>query len=296
MQMAEPEEKDVSSVDPNEGRVQEKPQLEVDLTEDDDGDEGPSTAPEPEGRRARRARRIRELDSDLKKERETRQTMERELAELRGRVSAIQSMPREPAQAEADPYEPQITALDEQQDAILTLLRSDGVTESRVGELRGKWKQLERQKRKLEYKQAASSDEERGGGGLPSRTEYENQMLSTEFPDVFGDRVRLQEAKTELLRLQQSRGLPINYATARMAAKTVQDRYTRKPSAPSSADKAKFAGESGRAGAGGSSGRFAPNKGQLNAARAFTSHLEGLSDEERVKIWATKVGKKRGLI
>jgi len=294
----EPEDKTVSTVDPNEGKATEKPQLEVDLSEDDDGDDG---APEPkeEGRRERRRRRVRELDAELKREREERQKLERQLAEISGKVTGLQTglqaLPRQqPAAEESDPLQTEIDGIEAQQRAILLQLRSGQLADDVAEKLASQHSQLEKKRRKLEFQQF--SRESGGGEAAPSRTDYENQMLAAEFPEVFGDPVRLQEAKTELIRLNRTRGLPINYATAKLAAKAVQDRYTRKAPPPSEAEKAKHAAEPGRAGAAGGGTRFVPTKLHLNAARAYTSHMEGLSDEERVKIWAKKVGKPRGLI
>jgi len=294
----EPEDKTVSTVDPTEGKVKERPQLEVDLSEDDDGDEGTSEPKEKEGRRERRGRRYRELGEELKQERAARQKLEQQLAEINGRVSGLQSglqaLPRQQAQEESDPLTSEIEGIEAQQDAIVTQLRSGQLPDDKAAELAKRHRQLDRQRRKLELQQFAK--ETGGGEAAPSRTDYENQMLQTEFPDVFNDPIKLQEAKTELVRLNRTRGLPINYATAKLAAKVVQDKYTRKTAPPTDAERARLAAEPGRAGAGGGGTRFAPNKLQLNAARAYTSHLEGLSDEDRVRIWAKNVGKKHGLI
>lgn len=286
---------DVASVDPNEGRVQEKPQLEVDLTDDGDDDGPVEATPEKESRRDRRRRKVSELGAELRTEREQRTRLERELAELKGRVSGLQTgfqaLPRQQAEP-ADPLQREIDGIEAQQDAILVQLRNGQMSEEQATNLAKQHRSLERERRKLEMRQFSQES----GGGAPDRSEYENQMLAAEFPEIFNDPIKLGEAKVELMRLNRTRGLPINYATAKLAAKAVADKYTRRSSPPSDADKAKLAAESGRAGAAGSSSRFAPNKMQLSAARAFTSHMEGLSDEQRVKIWAQKVGKPRGLI
>jgi len=286
------EEKEVQDLPDASAQPEPQPgRLEVDVSEDSDDDE-PEAAAAPQDKKSRR-RHYRELKTELQKEREARANLEREIAEMRGRISAVQAMPRVIPQAapEADPLEAEIDSVRDQQQGILAQLRSEGL----APEQREK---LERQFYSLDRKRIGLIAKAEAGPVAPqqSREDVENQILASEFPDVFGSRVRLMEARAELVRLMDERKMPLSLATARLAAKTVQERYSRKPSPPSPADAAKHAGIPGRAGAHGGGTKFVPDARQLRAARAFTSHLEGLSDEQRVKIWYDKVGKKHGLI
>jgi len=269
--------------------------LQVDLSEDEDETvDGENNAP-ASGGESKKGRRqsFRKLRDTLEGERTARASLEREIAELRGRVDGIRSQVPAPVQQaqETDPIDQEIDGLWDQQQFILGQLRAEGIPDAHANRLQEQWRKLDRKRRTLEIKQAVGGEIQQP----PSQQDYENRMLAAEFPEVFGDSIRLQEAKTELMKLVRQ-GKPLNIITARAAAQAVQGRYVRKPAPLSDSDRAKHASVSGRAGAQGSGDKFTPSSGQLRTARAFTSHLEGISDEERVRIWAKKVGKKNNLI
>lgn len=266
---------------------QQPGRIAVDVSDDDD-DESPA---QPEEKKTRRTR-MRELRQTLKSERTERERLAAEVAELRGRISGIAQQPREaPRQQEdADPIGAEYESLVDQQQGILAQMRAEGVTDSQLSKLRSQYNAIDRKKIAL----VAASQAPRESG--QSQGDIENQILASEFPEVFGDPVRLTEAKLELMKLARTKRLPMNLATARLAAKTVAERYARPTSKPSAAAQARHASVPGQAGTGGGPQRFTPTSQQLRAARAYTNHREGLSDEERVKIWYREVGKKHGIV
>jgi len=273
--------------EPADDKATEPKGIVVDLSEDED-DESPG---EPTDRKGKR-QHFRQLREGLNAEKERNTRLERELAELRGRVSSIQQAPA-PAQQqreEADPIDAEMDGIEAQQEALVAQMRDQNISEERFDKLKKQYKQLGRKlvglaAQKVQREQAPAVDP----------VAYENQMLQAEFPDVFGDPVKLQEAKTELMKLRRA-GKPINIVTAREAASIVAKRYRRPTVEPSAADRARHTSVPSRPGASGASASWSPTKAQYSAAMAFTAHLDNLSTEERLKVWVKKVGKPHGLV
>jgi len=270
--------------------------LAVNLDDDDDDAPGAEPAAEPEGRRARRGRFVSGLKSELATEREARQRLENQIAELRGRVSAIRQPAYQAPAAESEPYAAEIDSYDAQLSGLLTQIRAPGITEEVAEKLADQYRKIDRQKRRLEIRQF--NEMEKAISEPSARIERENEILNSEFPDITGDPIKLDEAALELKKLTHGpRKLPHNLATARIAAKLVQARYARTKPPLSASDASRFTAESGRASASAaSSSTFTPSKNHISWARAYTSHREGLTDEQRVKIWAKEVGRPNKLI
>lgn len=270
--------------EPREQAPPERPKLEVDLGEDGGDD-----------RKTRRGR-MRELRETLKTERTARENLEKQIAELQGHVRGLgqfqQQTREDPRQREADPdsdpVEVQINGYWAQQQAILAQLRNPEVSGNEASKLEKEWQKLDRKRVALISQHAVAPMINQ----RPQESDeaHANRILRADFPEVFENEVRRQEAILELHKLVE-RGAPVSLATARRAAQLVKDRYVRRAPTPTAAEKAKHTSSPGRA-AGSAGSKFAPSKLQLNSAKAFTAHLDDLSDEQRVRIWAKKVGRK----
>jgi hypothetical protein len=280
---------------PSEGR----PTLQ--LADLDDADDGPIAAGDLNAdtldRKGRRSQ-WRELKEERERDRQRAQALEREVAELRGRLSV--PMPQQQIRPTGpDPVETEIEGLWEQQQLILRSIQAPNATQAEVDRATEQWRKLERQRQKLTVKQALR---ESGAGPEDEEAAQDrvvNQLLRSEFPEIFNSAPMVNRALAEMQELMQVRGRPKSPALAREACERVAERYglrRPKPAAPTESQQARYTSVPSRAGTSGSaSGTYTPSLNALRTARAYTKHLPDLSDEERVRRWYLEVGKPNGL-
>ncbi len=268
--------------------------IEVDLSEDRDDDEPNAAATENEGTRKSRREQFREFRETTRRSEERAAAAERQLAELRGRVDAMSTRTADNGQPRTDPQEEQIDGLWRQQQLLLAQIRNPSTADTEAEKLQTEWRKLDRQRRKMELK--VDAKDVIPASDAPSQRDYENQILASEYPRVFNDTVAMEEARVEMMKLVRQ-GKPVSIVTAREAAKRVDERtFGRRPAPPTDSERARHTSVPGQAGSNGGRQTFSPSSTQLRTARAFTAHLPDISDEERVRIWANKVGKKHGLV
>lgn len=283
----------------------------------------PSDAPAPEGEPKRVSIDLQEADDEAEEQapkdqelrpirhksqwRQMREKHDGELTELRqqiarleGRVSAPAPVHREAPAAKdptADPVEKEIGQVWRMQQRTLAAIRSGQYPDNEVREMENDWREMDRRRRALESK--ADSPRQRSEEP-PDRYAYGREILNAEFPEIFSEPYLQKMAEAEFEYLKNKRGKPDNIVTAREAAERVAVRQGvgRKSPPPSDAEKVRHSGVPGRAGATAASngGQYTPTKYILELARAYTSHLPDLSDEDRYKHWRRYVGKKEGLV
>jgi hypothetical protein len=274
-------------------------QVTIDLNDvdDDDGPDKGASADAPEGRKGRRAQ-TREIKERARKSEERVETLERQLAELRGAVSVRQQQPVfMPAPTQTDPLEAELESLEQQQQLLLHSVQNPNSSQEDVDKASKQWRKLERQRRELEVNSVLSKRQPQND---VSEERIANQMLVSEFPEVFVNnepmRLRAMAEMTDML----ARGKPKSIATAREACErvlTAAGLRKGKAPAPSASQQSRYTSVPSRAGtASSASGQYTPTQNVLRTARAYTSHIENLSDEERVRKWVREVGKPNGLV
>lgn len=277
-------------------------QISIDLNDVDEEEEpaktGAGAQAIPEDRKGRRAQ-FRELKQAKVAAEERYLALERQVAELRGRLSipaapALGGQPQQPV----DPFEDEIESLFDQQQMLLQAI-SQATSDAQVKERSEQWRKLDKKRRALEIQQHLNRTgvgQQRSNGADP--IQVANQLLQSEFPEVFQSEPMRKRAEAELEELV-SRGKPHSIATAREAAERILERYQLrkgKPPAPTAAEQARYTSVSSRAGANGSgSSNYVPSQNVLRTARAWSKHLPDLSDEERVRLWIQKVAKPGGI-
>lgn len=278
----------------------EKKPLSVDLSEDAEPDDKPETQQQgksraPDPRRKSDWRQFKEQHEQTIAD--LRRQSEQSTAELRRQMESLQRyQPQQQPQArQGEDLETQIQELWDQQQVVLSGVGPDATAEqrSRASNL---WRKLDRQRRALEGKAdtpAARADSD--SGGIPAENQRLNEYVQDEFPEISGDQSLALEAEAELLRILRQPGRVKSRATVREACERVKTRHNigRKVPGPTDLERSRYGSTPARAGAngGGNGQHFSPNKMQLSLARAFTSHLPDLEDEERVRIWARNARK-----
>lgn len=290
----EEEEIPAQAPEPQTETTTEPKPLTVDISDDDDGeDKGQQqgAAPDRPVRHKSDWRRMKErYEQDVAE-------LRRELAEVRGRISAPQPQPQAaPVRQETDPVEAEIVGLSRQQDFILKAINAGTLGEGDQTNAVEEWRRLDRKRRALEYRKDNAAAQ---APQVQTEDQMIGQLLRMEFPQVFDDDELRTRAEAEMLALMK-RGRAKSLATGREACQRVAKRSTGlfgQPPAPTDAERARYSSVSSRAGSNGANGsQYTPNKQVLELARSYTSHREGLSDGDRVKIWVREVGKPAGLV
>lgn len=276
----------------------------LDLSDIDEPDDGPLASgdlanSDPLDRKGRRSQ-WRELKEERERDRQRANALEREVAELRGRVSAQPTyQPQQQQAAGPDPDEAQINGLWDQQQILLRSIQSPNATQADVDKATDAWKGLERQRQRLIVRQAIRED---GGGRETEEAAQDrvvNQMLRAEFPEIFSSPPMVNRALAEMQELMLTRGKPKSPAVAREACERVLERHglrKGRPAAPTANEQARYTSVPSRAGSSSSaSGTYTPSLNVLRTARGYTKHLADLTDEERVKKWYREVGRPNGL-
>ncbi len=226
--------------------------------------------------------------------------LEREVAELRGRVSAIPAYqpPQQYQGPTVDHEQAEIDAIWDQQQMVLRSMSSPNMTEDDVKKASEQWRKLDTKRHSLMTRREIRANTTQED---PSAAEDRvvNQMLKAEYPQIFQSPPMVNRAIAEMQELMAQRRTGKSPALAREACERVVERYNlRKGKAPppSEAERARYTSTSSRAGSGGSSsGTYTPSLNVLRTARGYTKHLPDLSDEERVAKWYKEVGRPNGL-
>lgn len=287
------EEQSQPSVEPTSDKVA------IDLNDLEDDEPEQRAQPErTENRKGRRAQ-FREMREAANKKDEQIQQLTREMAELRGQMSArqqqVQFIPQQTQQM--DPVEAEISSIERQQQMILRAV-AGAANQQEAEQGSQEWRALERKRRALEIQQAMASTSRQQD---PTATEDRvvNQMLRAEFPEIMGDGPMRGRAMAEMEELL-SRGKPRSIATAREACERVAERHglrKQKAPPPSANAQARYTSVPSRAGTNGSaSGQYVPSQNVLRTARAYTKHLPDMSDEDRVRKWVREVGKPNRIV
>lgn len=232
-----------------------------------------------------------------------------EVAELRKQIQALEgrvSQPRErevvreaPARQETgDAREREVQQVWRMQQRTLAAIRSGQYPDAEVREMEDDWRQMDRRRRALEG-EIDSPQRQVQQQGPVDETMLGGMMLRQKYPQIFAKESLSLAAKAEWKALVEQ-GRPDTYDTAEEACERVAARkgIGRKSPAPTDAEKARHAGVAGRAGAtpNGASAQYTPTKYIMELARAYTSHLPEMTDEDRYKHWRRYVGKKENLV
>ena len=288
-------------LEPEQGQPAEEPappeqrQLTIDLAEvDDDAHEDKTQAPQPEQKRARR-QAVRELAAQKKELEHRFQTLQTEMAELRGRVSVPAPAANPGTAAGADPLDTELKNIEAQKDGLLTAIQALPQNDPRVPRLAELWQQLQDRRDDIrDEKKEAKKEAKRQRA--PEHEEQRRQniqlTLEAEFPQVYSDEELRLRAQAEFAGLRK-RGKPDGLATAREACQRAMGKsgVGRPIPGPTDLERTRYSGIPARAGTqGGSAGQWVPNRFEISTARAFTKHMPDLSDEERVRMWAKMTG------
>lgn len=270
----------------------------VDLSEADD-DDGPDDKGTPVPGSGRKPQRTREFIKELRTERDQlrseREAFQRELAELRGRMSAAAERPAQREEPSGDPVAEQVKTIRSQQRTIMTALRNPNLTEGETEKLQDQWQDLDDRRVDLLASRRAPAREDEGDRSIADGARY----LEMNYPEVMGKRSLRLEAELEASKLMES-GRLRGFAAAKEGCEIVKRRHLmgERPR-PTDADKARLSSTTGRAGANGTGGdKWQPSKQHLALARAWCN-VDGrrdLEDSEKLRIWAREVGQKERVI
>lgn len=269
----------------------ERPQVVVDLSEDDaDGETPPAEDKKSRRQQARDFRRQREeLERQVADQ-------ARQLAELRGRFSALPgSQPVQQQQPGADPIEGEIAALNAQYDALVLAIQAPGQDQAQVMRLVDQARKIESQRRKLEVKQVLATERP---SESRSKDDHIRESIEAEFPQIFNNPVLRARANAEAADLIHNRGKVHGLATAREACQRALAAFGmgQRPPAPTETERARLSGTPSRAGAGGggTGNTYAPPPFEMELARAWTKNRKDLNtDEERWRAWSRETGNRR---
>jgi hypothetical protein len=263
--------------------------------DDDGGDDQPGQAPEQRPGRRQQFRAMREEAATAK---QALAAVQRELAELRGRMSApAPVIIREPAAAATDPLEAEYDAIEAQKDAILIKIRA-ATDETQIETLKRQYNRIDRKRARLDAVQAAR--EVAGGRGREDGDlKMGRQILESEFPRLYSgaDAEALQlEAQAETVRLAKRRNEGLSLALCKEGAAIVYARHglgARKP-APTDTDRERHMATGTRP-AGSPGNTFKLTKQQNVMALGMYEHRSDLTDEQKRQEYYKKILKPAGL-
>lgn len=275
----------------------EPEKLRVDVSEDqDDEGEEKAQAASPEERRDRRRQwrearqKERERYSALE---ENYKGLERRIAELTTRLAQPQPQQALQPREQADPASAEIEAISEQQGDLLALINgSPSATPEQLQRWSARWRALDNKRVDLLVgrRVAQSGRSQQQEDPRASEDRFVAQTLQAEFPEIYASQALSLKAQAEMVELMERHGKPRSLATAREACERVSPR--RRAAPPTANEQARYTAVPSRAGTGGgSSNMVTPSLAQMRTARAYTSHLPDLSDEERFRRWWKEVGK-----
>lgn len=258
--------------------------------EDDDGDMSQGADPSTLDRRGRRSW-IKETKVALETERSERQRLQREVDELRGRVSATPAY-QPPAQQQVDPSEQHVSMLEQHMDAQIAAIQNapQGTPQAQIDQWRTNYRQLERERYKILAQSAAPPPRQQ-----PQGPTVEMQMLMAESPQIYSDQALNMEAQAEAIKLARSKsGGKVTFAIAREANQRVMQRngLGAKQSAPNANVQAKLTGTPARAGASGGGGNSVTLTGsQRKMAIQYWNGTDfaDKSDDEKIRRWTKEV-------
>lgn len=270
--------------------VEEEKKETIDLSEEDDDD-----APEPEDKKGRR-QHFRKLKEGFEKKLTER---DEKLAALERRLQEALSAPpiQQQQTQQGDPYAAEAQAIWKRQNALMQALSSgDKLPAEAVQGLTEEWRNLETQRRRIEFQQfnreAASQNR------TDPQLEMEHRLLMSEFPEIYASNTLRTQAQAIMVELVEKGGKPVSMATAREAMLRVRARSNPR-TAVSPEQRAKHESTSTRAGGpNGSSNGWSPSAQQRKLALAYcdTPGRRNLDDTDKYKIWAKEVGKPSGLL
>lgn len=272
--------------------------------EADDDDDGPDVAARPgqAGEKPGRRGQFGAMKRSLKDAESKYAALEREVHELRGRVSAPQPVVvREGARQEqqTDPAEAKIDGIQAQQEAVLSALATPGLPADQQDKFRKQWYKLDRQRYEAVADAAAARQR-------PQQQVTANDMemaaasaaLQADFPKVFESEYYRQLAIAETNRIAGEKRQRPGLAHAREAAALIYARnglgVVRTP--PASAEQRARYESSPTRPATAPKDTWTPNKQQYKLAMAFTEHRKGLTDEQRVRAYYNEVLKPAKLV
>jgi len=280
----------------------------INPNDDDDDDDGESGAPaqsaRPDGKGRRNGYRALKERTSAAEERAAK--LERDVAELRGRMSAPQApiVVRGDRAPEADPVEAELEVIESQKAGLLATLRSS-TDPGEIEKIKKQWNAADAKRIRIETKRAVR--EERAA---QPRDDMElrigTQTLETNFPRLFSGQnavaYRLQAQAEASIIEDSGRGVSSGrsaLSVAQEAASIVYARHKLGPQrapAPSDADRARYVSAPARAATTASKEGWSPNKQQLKLAMAYTEHRAGLTDEQRVRAYYNEVLKPNRLV
>lgn len=271
--------------------------------DDDDGEGGaPAQAARPDGKSRRNGYRALKERTSAAEERAAK--LERDVAELRGRMSAPQApiVVRGDRAPEVDPVEAELEVIESQKAGLLVSIRS-ATDPAEVARLSKQWNAADRKRIKIEVAAANKADR-----AAQPREDMEmrigTQTLQTNYPKLFGQNGPTSygiEAQAEAARIQES-GRGAGRAAldiANEAASIVYARHKLGPQrtpAPSDTERARYVSAPARAATTAGKEGWSPNKQQFKLAMAFTEHRTGLTDEQRVRAYYNEVLKPNRLV
>jgi hypothetical protein len=266
--------------------------LTIKVGDDDDDGVGDDDAGQPakNGRR----QQFRAFKEEAATAKQALAALQREMAELRGRVSAPAPVViREPAPA-ADPMEAHLDAIEAQKQAVLVALRA-ATSQEDVDKYTKQWNKLDRQRIKAEV---VAANRETAGRRDDGDLKTGRQILESEFPKLYSgtDAEALQlEAQAETVRLAKRRGEGLSLALCKEGAAIVYARHglgAKKP-APTATDRERHMATGTRP-AGSAAGTFKLTKQQNVMALGMYEHL-ALTDEQKKQKYYREVLKPNGL-
>lgn len=240
---------------------------------------------------------LRTRDERLEQERNERQRLSNELAEIRGRLSE-----RESATGTKDKYADEIAKLEEAADrdlktAAAAMERNPAEAERLVKEHNKKQRQIAR----LEFKQEQDSEkaeEAKRNPPLSQQEREDGQKVIQEFQWIMTNS-HARAIMDDLISRMTGQGAPKNYATFKAAAAYVANALNLGGhQAPTNEQKQRYNGVGAGEGSGGNgmgSRKVEMGKHEIALARALANREgKGATDEEARENWAKRVGSRIG--
>lgn len=281
--------------------------VQVPIADDDDDDV--QQAQDPQSRQDRRSsyKKLKEAHESEKAERAREreeanrrfQEYDRQLAELRGSVSARPAQQQQAQQPDpATQAEQEIAYWEGQMDQAIAAVQhaAPGTPANILEQHRTTYKQAQRQM----YAAIARAQQAPQSQQPQQPPNVQGEMLRMQHPKIFADDALRLEAQAEAIRLMRTKGeRTLSYETALEANERVYARHGlggKKQAPPNESDRQKLVGTSARAGSSGGQGSTVPmSKADRRTAIAYYSGdhpLNHLSDEEKIARYAKRIKSK----
>ncbi len=294
-----------SPAEPAAGEPKAPESISINVADDaeEDGDDAPAQRPGEKPTRRGGYKALKESNREMA---DRLARTERELAEMRGRMSApAPVVVRESSAPKQDPAEAAIENIESQKQATLQAIKAAAAAgdQANVEKFTKQWNSLDGQRIRIETRAEIARDRASRPAD-DTDMKVGKQSILTRFPKLFEPNGEASEygleAQAEAKRIYKT-GRNVGKSDFEIAEEAANAIYVRhglggqKKPAATDTDRARHT-STGTKPAGGGKDMWSPTKQQKVNALAYTEHRKGLSDEQRYRAWYNEVGKPGGLV